>query len=411
MAAGQVLIACWFIKFCCGGLAPNGTLNSFYVYIAEDWNVPISSVALMNTLMCLTMMLLAPVMGRAMARYPPKRVIRMSFLTGLSGYLLCSAAPDCRTLYLCGILIGVGNACLTYSAVPLMINLWYRSNIATMISLATSGQALGKLLFSPVSTYLTAAFGWRNAMLFFGILSGVLFLSVTGLFLKNSPESIGLSPYDPLPGGSSPPQDEATGLPAGQVFRSPVFFLLAVSAFFAGYCLSVNTSIVAIAKTSGALSAGAAGFSGSAIAAGMLIGEPAFGAMLDRDTNLRRPLLLFTLIQAAGLVLAANIYLFPGLILAGSFLIGLGVGATAIVLIPSVCRLLFGRRTYGAFYQKLVAVISAANAVSSYLTNYLYDLTGSYALILYVMAGITLLIFLFVILAVRQAEQLLAMWE
>ena len=145
--AWQVLIACWFIKFCCGGLPPSGTIHSYHIYIAEDWGVAVSSVTMMSTVMCLTTMATAAAMGRLMRCFPPKRVIQGSGFIGILGYLLCATAQKCWHLYLCGAMIGVACACLTYSAVPFMINLWFRKNTGTYVGIAVTGQSVGKLLF------------------------------------------------------------------------------------------------------------------------------------------------------------------------------------------------------------------------------------------------------------------------
>lgn len=408
-AAWQVLVACWFIKFCCGSLAPNGTISSYHIYIAEDWGVAVSSVTMMSTVMCLTTMVTAATMGRLMLRFPPKRVIQVSYLVGILGYLLCAAAHSCWHLYLCGAMIGIACACLTYSAVPFMINLWFRGNTATFVGIAVTGQSVGKLLFAHVCTSLISKIGWRLTILVFGALSGTIFFTMTGIFLKNAPEAEGVEPYI-LPEENHArsekkiPQEGLVHLSGREAIHSKIFFFLVIAAFFSGYCLSVNSSVVAIAKTSQALSPADAGLSTTALAVGMLVGEPLFGRLLDRSRHLWRPLGLFTGLQACGMILMANIYRFPQMVLAACVLIGLGVGATCSVLMSFICRRIFGSENYTQCFQKLVTVISAANAASCYLTNYIYDVSGSYAVILYVMAGMTVLIFLFVLLALQQCS-------
>ena len=402
--AWQVLIACWFIKFCCGGLAPSGTIHSYHIYIAEDWGVAVSSVTMMSTVMCLTTMATAAAMGRLMRRFPPKRVIQGSGFIGILGYLLCATAQKCWHLYLCGAMIGVACACLTYSAVPFMINLWFRKNTGTYVGIAVTGQSVGKLLFAQACTSLIVKIGWRATIVAFGLLSGTIFFTTTGILLKN--KSSTKKSCEPTEPSGSPLERTQTQEPLAQLSGDPgtnskVFWSLAIAAFLGGYCLSVNSSVVSIAKTSQALSPANTGLATTAVAIGMLIGEPLFGRLLDLSQHLWKPLGLFTGLQALGMILMANIYHFPQIVLMACVLIGMGVGSTCSVLIAYVCRKIFGSRTYNQHFQKLVSVISAANAASCYLTNYIYDVSGSYAAILYVMAGMTVLIFLFVLLALR----------
>lgn len=384
----RILFACCCMKLCTGGLAPNGTVNIFYSYIAEDWGVSVSTIALMNTIMCFVTMLATPYMGHKMNQESPKRVVQISFLIGICGYLFCAVATSPQWLYLCGAMIGLANACLTYSAIPFFINGWFRSNIGLYISAATASQAFGKILVSPWCSKLITQAGWRIGYLVFGSVSAIIFLSITAIFLKDPPKAERKKDNERKHWRSLNIPGEET---LTKSYKYKILGLIGIGTALSGYCLSVSTSVVAIAKTSNALSGEDAGFAASAIAIGMLAGEPLMGWMLDRTQRFWRPVLLFSSIQAAGMIVMANIYAMPQMALMGSLLIGFGIGSNATVMVPYVARKAFGPSAYPIYFPKLVTCLSAANACSSYLTNFFYDVYDSYAVILYIMAGMSVL--------------------
>lgn len=407
----QVFVGCCLMKFCTGGIAPNGTINIFLSYIAEDWQMDISSIALMNSIMCLVTMVMAPVMSRMMLKFSPKRVVQVSFFIGISGYLLCSLAKNCGWLYFCGGLVGIGNACLTYSALPFFINGWFRYKVGTFLGLSTVTQALGKLAFSPLCSHLITTVGWQKTYLIFGTLSCLIFLPSTHILLKDLPESMGMQPYS----GNTPEEKKrlftpVRGMPEREVYHTSTFWMLVFCTFIAGYCLSISTSVVAIVRSTGVLSDSRAGLANSAIALGMLVGEPALGRLFDRQKVYWKPVLLFCILQSAGMVMMANISVVPSLVLPVCLIIGMGIGATGTVMIPYVSRVTFGPKYYSHYYQRFVICISAANACSNYITNYIYDVTGSYSSILYVTSGISILIVIFIYQAYGRVQYLRARW-
>ena len=75
---------------------------------------------------------------------------------------------------------------------------------------------------------LIAELGWREALWFLALLVGVLFPSLSYLFLRDKPEDIGLFADGGAPGTDQIPE-EAPNKTLGEARRSPIFWLYTAS--------------------------------------------------------------------------------------------------------------------------------------------------------------------------------------
>jgi hypothetical protein len=76
-----------------------------------------------------------------------------------------------------------------------------------------------------------------------------------------------------------------------------------------------------------------------------------------------------------------------------------------------VTRTIFGPKYYSVYYPKFPIVNGIALAVVGFLNNYIYDVTGTYASIYYIMAGASLLGGFIVVYVQSQQEKLRQQWE
>jgi hypothetical protein len=92
-------------------------------------------------------------------------------------------------------------------------------------------------------------------------------------------------------------------------------------------------------------------------------------------------------------------------------LIGIGIGGTGTITMPMVTRSLFGSKYFSSFYPKFTIAIGCSNALSGFLNNFVYDKTGTYASIFYIMAAASIISGLFVFYAQSKQSDVRKLWE
>jgi len=119
-----------------------------------------------------------------------------------------------------------------------------------------------------------------------------------------------------------------------------------------------------------------------------VVGRVTAGWFLDRFFG-SRVAFVFTLISASGLFLLARTITFSeGALAAG--LIGIGVGGEAAIT-PYLLSRYFGMRSFATLYGVTWTVYAVAGAAGPILLGRSYDLTGSYASLLRMLAVLMVL--------------------
>lgn len=403
-----VLIACCVMMFCANGIIL-GTAGSFIVPVAKSFGVPLSTVSLYLTVQGLFMMFFVPVMGRFMAKGNPRVVATLCMAVMALGFLLFSFWTAPWGFYISGALIGLGAACICYVAVPLFINSWFSTNVGTYLGIAVIFPGIGQLIFNPICTNLIASIGWRSTYLIAGGFTAVLGVLILALFLRNNPNTYGLTAYG-AGGAAGQTAPVISGMTPGEVYRSSVFIPLLIGAFIFGYCVSVVSTVVTFVMTAEALPVAQAGLAGTAIAVGMMIGKFVMGKLYDKF-KIGPVTLAFSILQCIGFVMCVMVYANKALLFPAMIVVGIGIGGTGTITMPMVSRALFGPKHFAGFYPKFTIALSAASALSGFVNNFIYDKTGTYASIFYIMAAASIVGALIIQFSQSKQNDLHKQWE
>jgi MFS family permease len=220
-------------------------------------------------------------------------------------------------------------------------------------------------------------YGWRQALLAFGVGSLALAAPVFAFAIVSRPAEVGQRPDGDSapPGGTSQASAVGHAYATSELLRSRNFLALAL-----GTALLFTSPIVAMlhlvpfAEGLG-ISRQDAAFVFTPMAACSLLGKLAFGAVSDR-VDARHALFLAVVVLVAGwlLLLAGPDY--PQLLFAGA-LLGLGIGAV-VPLHGVLIGLCFRGEAFGQVMGLggllTLPIIAGANP----LAGWLYDATGSY---------------------------------
>ena len=374
----------WVIVFTAGiglllGYAPV-FVYSFSVFIkslAQDFHTSRASISFAFTLANVMQSVGAPLIGRLVDRFGAHKVIVPSnVIFGLVIISFKYFSTSLWQLYAFFIVIGfigTGAAPVPYGIV---VSRWFDRRRGLALGLMMMGLSSGAILMPPIAQRLIVLFGWRTAYAIVGFVVLAISVPVVGIFLKDSPEKMGLQPdgEPDLNTGSTERKNEQ-GVTWSVARREPTFWFLASAFFLLG--ASVHACVIHLVPmlTDRGISVERAAFASSLLGVALLIGRVFTGYFLDRFFGPYVAMLLFS-----GVAVGISLFLTGAggsLPLLAVFLVGLGMGAEADIIAYLTSRY-FGLRSFGEIYGYLFATFTLAGALGPVLMGVGFDHLGSY---------------------------------
>jgi MFS family permease len=175
-----------------------------------------------------------PVVGYLIDRFGARFFIAAGAIVTGIGYLLLSTGQSyIAVLLIYTLVISVGfNAGFGHATLAL-VNNWFVRRRSLAMAMSTSAFAIGGAIVAPLLGLAVAEWGWRVAAILAG-LAILTFVTPVSLFLRNSPESMGLGPDgDPPASGAATSSDGAEGAHGAgsneftlrEAIRTPTFWL------------------------------------------------------------------------------------------------------------------------------------------------------------------------------------------
>jgi MFS family permease len=383
----------------CLGYAPI-IVYSFSVFIkplAQELHSNRASISFAFTLANLMATISAPLTGRFADRFGARRVILIA--SAIFALLLISApllSAKLWSLYLFYALLGfVGNgtAPIPYGRV---ISRWFDRRRGLALGFSLFGTGSGAILMPALAQRLIALVGWRSTYTIMGLFVVAVSLPVLWLFLKESPEEMGLLPDGAsLAQNATQKQNSKEGLTWREARTSAAFWLMVGAVFLVG--ASVHGCVLHLASmlSDRGVSPHRVALAITVLGSALMVGRAGSGYLLDRFFAPRVAMCIFGA-AACGIVLlraAAGTWL----VFLAAFLIGLGMGAEADIIAFLTSRY-FGLRAFGEIYGYAFASFTLAGALGPWLMGLGFDRFGSYGSIL---MGFFLAILLAVVLMTR----------
>jgi MFS family permease len=329
----------------------------------------------------LTVAICSPFLGRLLDRSSdhggPRTVIlpcMAIFGTGFASLGLLSG--HIWQLYGTFVLLGmVGNG-TTQMGYSRAVSTWFVRRRGFALSLVMAGSATGAMIFPPLAQLLITTMGWRSAYFVLGGMVLMFGLPLTALFVRerSAPQTAD--------------ETERSGATVSEGLRSGAFWLL-IGTLFLG-SLSVNGAITHLSPllTDRKISQQQAALVASALGFFSFGGRLITGQLLDRFFGPRVGFCVLGATAAGILLLGSAASLVSALTAAA--LIGLGMGAEADIT-PYLLTRYFGLRAFSTLYGFSWTAYAVAGALGPVLMGRAFDLTGSYASLLTVLAVSTVL--------------------
>jgi MFS family permease len=320
----------------------------------------------------LTVAFSAPVLGRWLDRYGPRRVLFPCILIfGLSITSFAFLHSHLWQFYLVCFLLGaVGNG-TTQMGYAQAVSSWFSKRLGMALALVVAGNGLGAVVLPFLAQTLIAGPGWRAAYLTLGVLVLVQSLPLTWRYLHECERC------ETHVGAAKP------GTNWQQALRSMPFWIIVAVLFVGSVALNgAITQMVALLTDRG-ISGRTAALCASTLGGFSLASRLAVGWLLDRFAG-PRVAFFVTIVAAGGVLLLARLTTVPAACLAAS-LIGVGLGAEADIT-PYLLTRYYGLGSFSTLYGLTFMFYAIAGAAGPVILGRAYDITGSYAALLTILA-------------------------
>jgi MFS family permease len=326
--------------------------------------------------------LVGPFAAALQARYGLVRVTVSCLLVISAGaFATTQMTRPWHMFALWGVVVGVGTGGLATVFASTVASRWFVARRGLVVGALTAATASGQLIFLPLLTRLADGVGWRWVG-FTVACSSLAVVPLVALFLRDSPESMGLAPYGAPPDHrppepmTNPVRTAFEGLTLAR--RSGAFWLLWGSFFVCGLSTNglIQTHFISAAGDHDITSTDAAGY--LVLIGGFdVVGTIASGWLTDRY-DARRLLLAYYALRGLSLLVLHDAFEAGNLGLAG-FMIFYGLDWVATVP-PTValCNELFGRTRAPVVYGWVFAGHQVGAAVAAWGAGAIRDTTGSY---------------------------------
>ncbi|MCL4123438.1 UNVERIFIED_CONTAM: hypothetical protein GTU68_021035, partial [Idotea baltica] len=372
-----------------GVLGAQGVRLAFGAFVVpweESFGVSRGTVAAVSFVSFLTYGATQPVVGKFTDRFNIPRMFSFGLLVIAAGLALSASAGSTLVLGITyGVIASVGFGISASVAASVLVARWFVAKRGMAFGILEAGFGAGQLVLAPLSLLLISRFGWRPTLWVFAALLTFVLAPIMLMFLRNSPESMGLEPL----GGPDPDALVETEEVRPNLLRSKEFWYLGIPFFVCGITTTgmIDTHLIPFSHDHGnsdAITSAAVG----ALAVFNIIGTAGAGLLVDHYDP-RRMLGWLYAVRAVSLVLVLVLNQGFWLVQFG-VLFGIVDFATVAPTQTLVSRY-FGARSMGFVFGLVLASHQVGSAIGSYVPGRLYDLTGSYGLS-FIMAATTLVI-------------------
>jgi MFS family permease len=414
---GWYIVAVGFLSQMVLAFHLSSTLSVFLKPLTEELCVSRGLFSLMRSGELIIAATIAPFVGSLVDRYGSRWLVTAGALGVGIGFILLGRVNEFwQFLLLRWTFVTVGGVCMSTLVFTVTISRWFVKKRGRAIAIASLGQGFSKVLIPLLVATLLVSFGWRQTWHVFGVASLVLVVVPAIVFLRRTPEDMGLMPDGITEPWKDRPADYGTNttlkeaatvhrqVPDGDVvwrrkdvLRTRTFWIIAftfgiVSVGISGLNLHIFSHVSDIGYPP-IVSATV-----MSIIAFTQFGSTMLWGLISERMDIRKSTMLMFLIQATGLscvVMTGQLYA----IYLGYFVYGAGLGGSH-VLQELIWASYYGRTSLGKVRGMGIFVTYIFAAAGAPFFGFLHDVTGSYhqSFIIFIAA---LLVSAFLILLLR----------
>ncbi len=339
------------------------SLPVFYPVLTKKFGWTHAQAAGGGSIVLLLIGILGPLVGWLVDKYGPKAVLLAGMCIGALSLSLLSLTESLTQFYVFCILLGVGTAAVSLVPTSMLIAPWFSKQRGLAVGVINAGVGVGGFIAPMLTSSLIRRSSVSQAFWSLALFVAIPFL-LTLVVAKRSA----------TPRASGPPRIVPT---AGQVTKTPIFWILGISLFFSAHTLTgIQQHLVLYLTGQGVTGAKAA------LALSVLLGASAFGKIIGgavADKFSARVSLLASivcLVIGIGGLLAAE----PGAVVVYWSAAAFGLGYGGVFNAPSIISFeYFGTERVGAILGLYMMFFGLGTSSGGLLSGFIYDQTHRYA--------------------------------
>jgi MFS family permease len=372
MRWGIVVAATLVLAVAAGGRFLIGVV---FDQVRETFEVTHGTLGLVVTLNVLVIAISQPLVGWLVDKMPARYVTGGGMALVGVGLVLTGVSETLFALFFgYGLIVALGLAAVSPVAITPVVAGWFQKQRATALSIVNAGGSVGQLAIVPALTVTVGTIGWQSSYVYLGIGLAIIGGPMLLLLMREREEATD---------GTS---DAGFGCDVRTALTSKSFWMLGWGFLVCGITMSwVMTFFVDYSLTTGLTRNNAA--VGLSLMGGMsIVGALIMGWWADKSGKLI-PLSVTYLLRGGGfavLFLAGTN--FP-IVLIAMTMIGISWTAT-VPLTSAISADIYGRLRLGTIFGLMFAIMPLGSAIGSATAGFLYDLSGSYAISIWMNAAI-----------------------
>jgi len=379
-----IVAACLVIAVLSWGLGIFGVGVSIYA-ITQTRGISVGAVSTAFTVSAILSAIATFFVGPLIDRYGPRVVMAFGAITMAAGLALIGQVQTLAHAYGAFILSGLGNACLSVTAITAAISPWFEKHQGRAMSSAMLGASVGGMSSTPILIFGVEKIGFPATMLWSAGLLLAIVLPLALFVMKKSPSELGLYP-DGEPSRARSEQAQPRSFSRAEAIKTAAFISLVV-AFSLGLGVQVGFLTHHVTLSVPLLGASGAAFIVSITAVAAFLGRVALARWADQ-VDLRVTSAIVLCVAAVSLETIAALPL-VWVLIGASVVYGLTTG-NVTSLSPIIVRREFGAAAFGAINGAAWMVIGIACALGPVLFGWLYDWFGGYTVALHIAAALDL---------------------
>jgi MFS family permease len=365
-------------------------VGPFLKPIVADLGTDRASFSLVVALSLLLYGAFMPFVGQVVDRYGARPVAVLGTLVfggSIAGTGLVGSLWQLAIVY--GVLVAMGLSATGHVVGSAVVSRWFTRRRATALSLLGAASMAGMSLLVPAAMWLILHLGWRAAYGVIGLASVLILLPLGLWVVRDSPESMGLTPD-----GAPVEPGRAAGGPAertevGTAAQTSPFWQLSGGMFSCGFSMSLLSAHGVPMLTDHGYHAMLASWAMGILGASSFAGAMALGVVADRLG--RRPVLAW-LYGTRALLFAAMFLVHdsPAALLVIAALGGASMSGS-LAMTSALTADIFGRFSVGSVFGTIFLVHQGGAALGSWLGGFLFEATGGYG-VAFTVASLQLLV-------------------
>ena len=348
---GWYIVGVGFLSHIVCAFHLSSTLSVFLRPLTEDLGVSRGVFSLLRSGEIIIGALMAPFVGGWVDRYGGRWLMAGgAALAGVGFILLSQVTAFWQFLVVRWLFVTIGGVFMCTMVITVTISRWFVVKRGRAIATATLGQGISKVGIPVLAASLFVWLGWRHTWTVFGFLTLVLVVVPAIVFMRRSPEELGMQPDGITSSATARSRRGPAPLESDPIWTRRE--ILGTRAFWS-LCLSFGMANVGIAGLNLHVFAHVSDLGYPSFIAASIMSVIAFTQLastmlwgfISERVEIRKVTMLMFMIQASGLGLVVAT---PELAIlyAGFFLYGSGLGGS-LVLQEMIWATYYGRASLG----------------------------------------------------------------